>query len=170
MAAAARERVCVGIIAGAHGVRGLVKIKSFTENPTDLAAYGPITDETGARRFEVTVTGRTKDVLLARVQGVADRDAAQALRGTHLYAARAALPELEEEEYYHADLIGLSAEDRAGRPLGKVAAVYNFGAGDILEIARPDGSLLDVPFTRAVVPVVDLAAGRLVIEPPEEPE
>ena len=170
MAAAEIERLCVGVIAGAHGVRGLVKIKSFTDDPANLTAYGPLTDESGARRYQVAVTGRAKGVLLARIEGVGDRDAARALRGARLYVARAALPEPEDEEYYHADLIGLAVEDRAGAPLGRVAAVQNFGAGDILEIERPDQGTLLVPFTKAAVPLVDPAGGRVVVEPPEETE
>jgi 16S rRNA processing protein RimM len=170
MAAAEDERLCVGVIAGAHGVRGLVKIKSFTADPANLTAYGPLTDESGARRYQVAVTGRAKGVLLARIEGVGDRDAARALSGARLYVARAALPEPEDEEYYHADLIGLAVEDRAGAPLGRVAAVQNFGAGDILEIERPDQGALLVPFTKAAVPLVDPAGGRVVVEPPEETE
>ncbi len=163
-------RFCVGAIAGAHGVRGLVKIKSFTEEPLDLAAYGPLTDQSGRRRFQVAVTRRAKGLVIARIEGVEDREAAQALRGARLYAARAALPEPAEEEYYHMDLIGLEAQDRGGAPLGRVVAVQNFGAGDILEIARPEGEPLLVPFTKAAVPIVDLAGGRVVLEPPEEIE
>ena len=170
MAAAEDERLCVGVIAGAHGVRGLVKIKSFTADPANLTAYGPLTDASGARRYQVVVTGRAKGVLLARIEGVGDRDAARALRGARLYVARAALPEPEDEEYYYADLIGLAVEDRAGAPLGRVAAVQNFGAGDILEIERPDQGILLVPFTKAAVPLVDPAGGRVVVEPPEETE
>jgi 16S rRNA processing protein RimM len=170
MAAAEDERLCVGVIAGAHGVRGLVKIKSFTDDPANLTAYGPLTDASGARRYQVAVTGRAKGVLLARIEGVGDRDAARALSGARLYVARAALPEPEDEEYYHADLIGLAVEDRAGAPLGRVAAVQNFGAGDILEIERPDQGTLLVPFTKAAVPLVDPAGGRVVVEPPEETE
>ncbi len=170
MAAAEDERLCVGVIAGAHGVRGLVKIKSFTADPANLTAYGPLTDESGARRYRVAVTGRAKGVLLARIEGVGDRDAARALRGARLFVARAALPEPEDEEYYHADLIGLAVEDRAGAPLGRVAAVQNFGAGDILEIERPDRGTLLVPFTKAAVPLVDPAGGRVVVEAPEETE
>lgn len=170
MAAVQGERLCVGVIAGAHGVRGLVKIKSFTADPANLTAYGALTDESGARRYQVALTGRAKGVLLARIEGVDDRDAARALRGARLYIARAALPEPEDEEYYHADLIGLAVEDRAGAPLGRVAAVQNFGAGDILEIERPDQGTLLVPFTKAAVPLVDPAGGRVVVEPPEETE
>jgi len=162
-------RVCLGVITGAHGVRGLVRVKSFTEVPEDVAAYGPVTDEDGARAFTLSVTGHSKHALLARVEGVADRDQAQALKGTRLYVARDAMPALDEEEtYYHADLLGLAAEDRDGCPLGRVAAVHNFGAGDILELDGEGRRL--VPFTRKAVPVVDLKGGRLVVELPEEVE
>jgi 16S rRNA processing protein RimM len=169
----AEARICVGIMVGAHGLRGLVKVKSFTENPSDVAAYGPVSDEAGQRSWRLEVTGpaprKSSDVLLVRIAGVTDRDAAQALHGTRLYVAREALPALAEEEtYYHADLIGLAVEDPAGRALGTVTAVENHGAGDLLEIAGPGGESLLLPFTRSVVPEVDLAGGRLVALPPEE--
>ncbi len=163
--------VCLGAIAGAHGVRGLVKIKSFTQEPADLTAYGPLSDESGRRRFEIAVTGQAKGLLVARIEGVEDRDAAQGLRGVQLYVARAALPEPKEaEEYYQADLIGLAAEDPQGRPLGQVVAVENYGAGDFLEIQPPEGAPLLVPFTKVVVPLIDLDGGRVVIDLPEEIE
>ena len=162
-------RICLGVITGAHGVRGLLRIKSFTAAPADIAAYGPLEDEAGTRRFEVTVKGETKGLVLAALAGVEDRDAAEALKGTRLYIERAALPPLEdEEEYYHADLIGLMAETRDGQGLGRVVAVHNFGAGDLLEIAPDEGPTLMLPFTKAAVPRVDLTAGRLVAEPPED--
>ncbi len=164
------NRICLGVIAGAHGVRGLVKIKCYTEAPGDIAAYGPLSDEAGTRRFEIAVKGMAKGAVLAGIAGIDDRDAAQALKGTRLYVDRAALPAPSEEEtYYHADLVGLVAEDREGGRIGRVAAVHNFGAGDLLEIERDDGGPEDlVPFTKAAVPEVDLDAGRLVIEPPVE--
>ena len=165
------NRICLGVVAGAHGVRGLVRIKSFTALPEDLTAYGPLTDESGARRFEVTLKGQVKGALLAAIAGLGDRDAAEALKGTRLYVERAALPApADAEEFYHADLIGLVAEDRAGRTLGRVVAVHNFGAGDLLQIEDPAGAERLLPFTKAVVPEVDLAGGRLVVEPPEEAE
>ncbi len=171
MAEGADARVCLGAIAGAHGVRGLVKIKSFTEDPATLTAYGPLADESGRRRFEIAVTGQAKGLLVARIAGVEDRDAAEALRGVRLTIARAALPEPEDaEEFYQADLIGLVAEDPQGRPLGTVAAVENYGAGDFIEIARAQGAPLLVPFTKVVVPLIDLEGGRVVVDPPEEIE
>ena len=162
----AQQRLCVGIVTGPHGVQGAVRIKSFTEVPEDIARYGPVEDETGRRRFEVTLCGAAKGVLLARLSGVEDRDQAEALRGLRLYLPRAALPQTELEEYYHADLIGLEAVLGDGTPVGRVRAIYDFGAGDTLELARPDAPPLMVPFTRAIVPVVEPAQGRLVLEPP----
>jgi 16S rRNA processing protein RimM len=166
-----QRRVCVAAVAGAHGVRGLVRLKVFTERPEAVAELGPLSDEAGGRRFRVDLVGRAKGVVIARLEGVADRDQAEALKGCRLYAERAALPPLEDEEtYYHADLIGLTAEDTAGRSLGTVQALYDFGAGDLIEIGRADGATTVLPFTRATVPVVDLGAGRIVVEPPAEEE
>lgn len=167
-------RVCLGVMVGAHGVRGLVKVKSFTEDPGDVAAYGPVSDESGGRQWRLAVVGpapgKSADVVLARVEGVTDRDAAQALHGVRLYVERAALPAPEAEEFYHADLIGLRVEDAAGEVLGSVRAVENHGAGDLLVVERADGPELLLPFTRAAVPQVDLPGGRLVAEPPVEVE
>lgn len=167
------RRICLGVIAGAHGIKGLVRVKSFTERPEDLTAYGSLSDEAGARAYALTLKGRVKGVMLAAVDGVTDRNQAEALKGTRLFVEREALPATEDEEvFYHADLIGLAVEDRAGQALGRVAAVHNHGAGDLLEIApeggTADGALLLLPFTAAAVPLVDLAAGRLVALPPEE--
>jgi 16S rRNA processing protein RimM len=172
-----RPRICVGAIAGAHGVKGLVKIKSFTEEPDGVAAYGPLSDEAGEREFTLALTGRAKGLIIARIDGVEDRNAAEALRGTRLYVERAALPPTAEEAYYHTDLIGLEAVgmDGApvavgmdGAPVGEVKALYNYGAGDVIEIQRRDKDLLLLPFTKAAVPEVDLEGGRLVVREPEE--
>lgn len=170
------ERIAVGAVVGAHGVRGLVRVKSYTAEPEDLAAYGPLSDAAGRRRFRLTLKGRSKGLLLAAIEGVADRDAAEALAGTELYLERSALPALEDEdEFYYSDLIGLDALDQEGRSLGRVKAVHNYGAGDLLEIAGApggggrEGALL-LPFTKAVVPEIDLAGGRLVVVPPGEVE
>jgi 16S rRNA processing protein RimM len=158
----------VGVIVGAHGVRGAVRVKPFTAEPASVAAYGPVEDETGSRRFELRVVGEGKGVVIATLKGVEDRNAAEALKGLRLYVARAALPAPGEEEFYHADLVGLEAVTRAGTPLGRVRAVHDFGAGDSLELALAAGGTLLVPFTKAAVPEIDLAGGRLVVDPPEE--
>jgi len=158
--------VLMGVITGAHGVRGLVRVKSFTAAPAALAAYGPLEDVSGERRFALELAGAVKGVLLARVPGVDDRNTAERLKGTRLYLPRAALPDPGEEEYYHADLLGLAVVLKDGSPFGTVKAVHDFGAGDSLEIERPDGVVVLVPFTSASVPAVDIKAGRLVLEPP----
>lgn len=169
---AAAGRLLVGAIAAPHGVRGLVKVKSFTAEPADIAAYGPLSDESGRRRITLQVmSAASGGALICRIDGIADRDAAEALRGLRLYVERAALPApAAAEEYYHADLIGLAATLADGTAFGRVVAVQNYGAGDILEIERDGGTprLVDLPFTRTVVPVVDIAGGRLVVDPPAE--
>jgi 16S rRNA processing protein RimM len=163
----AEKRVLMGVITGAHGVRGLVRVKSFTAEPADLAAYGPLEDAEGERRFALELAGAIKGVLLARLPGVADRNAAERLKGTRLYLPREALPDPGEEEYYHADLLGIAVVRSDGTVFGRVKAVHDFGAGDSLEIERAEGGIVLVPFTSASVPVVDITAGRLVLEPPE---
>lgn len=160
--------VCVGVIVGAHGVRGAVRVKSFTAEATAVTSYGPLTDEAGERRFALTAIGQTRGAVLAVVEGVADRNAAEALRGVRLYADRAMFPEPEADEFYHADLIGLAAERGDGVRLGTVRAIANHGAGDMIEIALDAGGAAILPFTKAVVPVVDLAGGRLVVDPPQD--
>lgn len=158
------DRVCVGVIVGPHGIRGQVRVKSFTAEPEDITAYGPMTDETG-RVFDLDVVGRSKGVVLCVVAGVDDRNGAEALRGVRLHVARAVLPEPDEDdEFYHADLIGLVVEFADGVALGRVAAVYDFGAGDVLEVRADNGGVTMVPFTREAVPVIDIAGGRLVAE------
>lgn len=170
MSEAGKARVLVGVIAAAHGVRGLVRVKSFTAEPEGVASYGEVTDERGQRRFRLTLQGQAKDGVIARIEGVADRDAAEALKGTKLFVPRDALPEIaEDDEFYQADLVGLRVETRDGRRLGRVKAVLNFGAGDVLEIEGESGSRM-LPFTKRAVPVVDLAGGRLVADPPDEVE
>src|SRR5580704_8253593 len=164
---AAQLRVCLGVVGGPHGVRGAMRIKSFTEEPEAIARYGALEDESGQRRFTLRITGNAKNVLIATLSGIADRDAAEALRGLRLYAARAALPPTKEDEFYYADLVGLATVLPDGQPVGTVIAVHDFGAGDMLEIGRDEGQPVLVPFTRATVPVVDIAGRRVVIDPPE---
>ena len=142
-------------------------MKSFTADPTSLNDYGPLFASDG-RVFEIERLRPSKGVVIAKFRGIDDRNAAEALNGVELFVERSALPPAEAGEYYHADLIGLEAVDADGQPLGRVVAVENFGAGDILEIAPPDGVSLLVPFTDAAVPVIDISGGRLTIVPPAE--
>ncbi|MDI1262620.1 MAG: ribosome maturation factor RimM [bacterium] len=160
--------ICVARIGAAHGVRGAVKLWTFTEDPFAVKDYGPLLTKDGARQFEIAQVRAAKDHLVATLKGIATREDAERLNGIELYVAREKLPETDEGEYYHADLIGLAAVNAADEPLGRVLAIHNFGAGDIIEIAPPHGPTLLLPFTNAVVPMVDLAAGRVVIELPQE--
>jgi len=162
--------ICVARIGAAHGVRGAVKLWTFTEDPLALRAYGPLVTKDGARQFELTSAREAKGHLVATLKGVSTREEAERLNGIELYIAREKLPDTDEDEYYHADLIGLAAVNAAGEPLGRVIAIHNFGAGDIIEIAPPNGPTMLLPFTNAVVPSVDLASGRVVIELPDEIE
>lgn len=160
-------RLCVGVITGPQGVRGAVRVKSFTTAPADVAAYGKVEDEAGRRSFELRIVGAAKGVVIAKIAGLDDRDAAELLKGTRLYVARSALPAPDEDEYYHSDLIGLTMVLPDGTIFGTVRAIHDYGAGTSLEIAHHAGRIVMAPFTRAIVPVVDVAAGRLVIDPPE---
>ncbi len=156
--------VCIGAVAGAHGVRGNVRIKPFTDAPEDVAAYGPVTDAEGARVFDLTPVGEAGGLVVARMSGVSDRDAAEALKGLRLYIPRERLPAPAPDEFYHADLIGLRVVDTAGRDAGTVNALHDFGAGDLIEIRRPDDRLVLLPFTRTAVPTIDPAAGEVTVE------
>jgi 16S rRNA processing protein RimM len=163
-------RICVARIGAAHGVRGAVKLWTFTEDPLAVKRYGPLTTKDGTRQFEVTHAREAKGHLVATLKGIASRDEAERLNGVELYIAREKLPATDADEYYHADLIGLAAVTSADEPLGRVIAIHNFGAGDIIEIAPPDGASMLLPFTNAVVPIIDLSNGRVVIELPQEIE
>lgn len=160
------RQVCVARIGAPHGVRGAVRLWSFTADPFAVADYGPLLTKDGARQFEIASAREAKSHLVVTLKGVTTRDEAERLNGVELYVARDKLPPTEADEYYHADLIGLAAVTTAGDALGKVVAIHNFGAGDIIEIAPPSGPTLLLPFTNAVVPTVDLASGQVVIEPP----
>lgn len=165
------DRVCVGAIAGAFGVKGEVRLKSFCSSPEDIAAYGPLWSEDGSRCYSVKLTRPVTGGLGARLSGVATKEEGDALKGVTLWADRDRLPSLPDDEFYHADLIGLEVFDTGGAPLGRVRAIQNFGASDILEIHAPGRkSTLMLPFTRAAVPTVDLKARRIVADPPEETE
>lgn len=161
--------ICIGAIAGAFGVGGEVRLKSFCSEPTDIAAYGPLSTEDGSRSFHITLTRPVAGGLGARIEGVKTKEQADALRGTSLFVPRDRLPSLPDDEFYHADLIGLSAYDTGGELIGKVTAIHNHGAGDIVEISptRHKSALL-LPFTVAIVPNVDMAAGRIVVNLPDD--
>jgi 16S rRNA processing protein RimM len=161
------RRVLIGVIVGVQGVRGQVRIKSYAARPEDVGAYGPLQDKSGQRRFEVKAEGVSRGAVIGRIAGIADRNAAEALRGVELYVDRAALPAAKDDEYYHADLIGLVAQDRTGGRIGTVRSVEEYGAGPLLQIERPGSrKTVLVPFTKAVLVEVDLAGGRIVLDPP----
>jgi 16S rRNA processing protein RimM len=162
-------RVCMGVVGAPHGVRGAVRIKSFTDVPEAIANYGALEDERAERRFRLRVVGSAKgdSMVIAALSGIADRDQAEAVKGIRLYAPRAVLPATAEDEFYHADLVGLAALLDDGTTLGTVIAVHDFGAGDMIEIAPSAGQPVLVPFTRTAVPIVDIAGGRVVIDPPD---
>ena len=164
------SQICVARIGAAHGVRGAVKLWTFTEDPLAVTRYGQLMTKDGARQFEVTHVREAKGHLVAMLKGIATREEAERLNGVELYVAREKLPATSEDEYYHTDLIGLAAVNAAGEPLGRVIAIHNFGAGDIIEIAPPNGATMLLPFSNAVVPTVDLEGGRVVIELPDEIE
>jgi 16S rRNA processing protein RimM len=166
------ERIRVARIGAAHGVRGEVKLWSFTEDPLAVADYGPLQTEDGAQAFEIESLRPGKDFLVARLKGVSDRSAAEKLTNTDLFVPRQRLPAIEEADtFYYADLVGLSAVTADGKTLGTVSAVHNFGAGDIIEIAPTGGGqTLMLPFTEATVPKVDMAARKIVVVPPAASE
>jgi 16S rRNA processing protein RimM len=161
-------KILVGVFGAAHGIRGEVRLKSYTADPAAIGTYGPVQDEAGTRSFILEAL-RTlgKDMFVARVKGIADRSAAEALNGTELFVPRDALPQPDADEFYHADLIGLRVENERGDLLGSVVMLHNFGAGDILEIAPPpdaqDKTTAMLAFTRALVPLVDVSGGRIAV-------
>lgn len=163
------DLICIGAIAGAFGVSGEVRLKSFCAEPTDIATYGPLMTEDSSRQFLVTLTRPVAGGLGARIKGVSTKEEADALRGTSLFVHRDRLPSLPDDEFYHADLIGLQAFDTGGLLVGKVTAIHNHGAGDIIEISPPGHkSALLLPFSKTIVPNVDIAAGRLIVDLPED--
>jgi 16S rRNA processing protein RimM len=160
-------RICVAQIGAAHGTRGEVRLWSFTADPVAVKDYGPLESEDGAAQFEIETLRPAKDHLVARLSGVHDRSQAERLTNLRLYVPRERLPQAAPEEFYHADLIGLRVEDLDGREIGTVVAIQNFGAGDLLELrAEGESQTLLLPFTAVTVPVVDIAGGRIVIDPP----
>jgi 16S rRNA processing protein RimM len=164
----ARDRVLLGVVAAPHGVRGLVRIRSFTEDPMAIGSYGLLSDEAAKRTYRVEALSAVKGAVLARIEGVADRTAAEALRGLRLYVERSALPAAGEREWYEADLIGLSAVGRDGRDWGKVLAFHDFGAGLTMEVSGGEASRSSVmlPFNDEAVPEIDVERGKVLVDPP----
>lgn len=162
------DLICVGAIAGAFGIKGDIRLKSFTATPEDIAAYGPLLSEDGTKSYEIELSGQTRNGLIARLSGVNTKEQADALRGVQLFLPRARLPNLPDDEFYHADLIGLAVFDSGGTALGHVRSVQNHGADDLLEIHGPGlRNTVLLPFTKICVPTVDLASGRIVADPPD---
>ena len=159
------DLIIVGVVTGARGIKGELRIKTFTATPDDLFSYGALFNEDGSQTFKGRLTGYAKDQVVARLEGVDDRTKADTLKGMKLYIPRHALPEPDEDEYYYSDLEGLKAELIDGSELGTVRSVLEAGAGPSLEIDTPEGEVL-VPFTKAAVPVVDITAGKIIIDPP----
>lgn len=156
-------RVCLGVVVGAKGLRGEVRIKTFTEHPADIGAYGPLSTADG-RTFAVEVVGGAEGVVIGRLRGIGDRNAAEALKGVELFVDRAALPDPGEGQFYHADLMGAVVSLATGEELGKVIGLHNFGGGDMMEVGGAGASVL-IPLTADVVAALDLAAGRVVVNP-----
>ena len=163
----ASKWVCVAKVVAAHGVRGALKLRCFTERPEDVTAYGPLHDQR-ERPVDLKVIGQTRGGVLATIRGIEDRAAAEALRGAELFVPREALPEPGPDEFYHSDLEGLRVERADGTRLGTVRSLENFGAGDLIEVADDAGRVLTLPFDRQTVPVIDLEGRRLVVDPPPE--
>jgi 16S rRNA processing protein RimM len=160
--------VCVAAVAAAHGIRGALRLRCFTAQPDDVAAYGPVYDARGRRLFALVVLGPAKGGVIARAEGILDRTAAEALRGAELFVPRSALPDPEDDEFYYSDLEGLDAFRSDGSRFGRVRRVVNHGAGDLIEIAGSDGSLHILPFDKASVPLIDLESRRLEVAPRPE--
>lgn len=169
MPAEERKRVCLGRASGARGLKGEIRIRTFTEDPLSFGAYGALEDKAGSRTFEIESVAPAKDGVIARIKDITSREAAEALNGTEFYVDRDRLPEAQDDgEYYHADLVGLVAVSADGAAIGQIVAVQNFGAGDLLEV-RPatGGKTVLVPFTQNIVPDIDLEGGWLLMIPPE---
>lgn len=159
------DKVCLGAIVGVHGIRGEVKVKSFSDDERHLTSYGLLKNESGDQTFDVKIVGHSKELLRVKIKGVDDRNTAETLIGTGLYIERDKLPELAEDEFYHTDLIGLAAKSKDGEVIGTVNAVYNFGAGDLIELKMSDDGRLEMlPFTKAFVPNINIKDRFIIVE------
>jgi 16S rRNA processing protein RimM len=162
------RKICVGQFAGAHGVRGLVKLRSFTDAPEAIFSYTPLTEKDTDRVIIITKKSTAKDHFIVEVEGIEDKEAADRLRGDRLYVPRDVLPKTGANEYYEGDLMGLNAVDETGKDYGSVMGVFDHGAGIFLEIGSSKKDSFMLPFKESFVPKVDLVAGKLVIAPPED--
>ncbi len=159
-----KNKVCLGAIVGVHGIRGEVKIKCFCDEEKHLTAYGALSNEQGDKTLDIKIVGHSKDLLRAKIKGVEDRNTAETFVGTGLYIERDKLPKLEDEEFYHTDLIGLEVRNLEREAVGKVNALYNFGAGDILEVKTNEGALEMLPFNKDFVPTINIKDGYIIIK------
>ena len=160
--------MCVAAVATAHGIRGTFRLKSFTERPEDVAAYGPVFDRNGQRLFALDIIGPAKGGVIVKAEGIGDRNAAEALRGMELFVPRSALPAPDDDEFYYSDLEGLDVFHVDGVRIGAVERVVNHGAGELIEITDDHGKLHLVPFDKASVPVIDIENRRIEIAPRPE--
>ena len=158
------DKVCLCAIVGVHGIRGEVKVKSFSDDEKNLDRYGVLTNEAGDQNFSLNIVGHSKELLRVKIKGIDDRNTAETLIGTGLYVKRDLLPDLAEDEFYHTDLIGLDAKDNNGEVIGKVNAIYNFGAGDLIEIKLSDDKLEMLPFTTQFVPTINIKERFIIVE------
>ncbi|WP_316858346.1 ribosome maturation factor RimM [uncultured Cohaesibacter sp.] len=162
-----KDKICIAQIGAAHGVRGEVRLKLFSDDPDAFFQYGPLENADGSRRFEIQSARLSKTVYVCRIKGLNDRNEAESLNGVRLYVDRDKLPELEEEEFYHSDLIGLEARLEDGTSLGSIVAIQDFGAGDMLDVMPARGKGYYIPFTREAVPEIHVSEGYVLIVPPE---
>ncbi len=166
-ASVASDRVVVATFGAAHGIKGEIRVKCHTADPEALIDYSPLHDSSGSRSFTFLSLRPAGEVMVARVKEITDRNQAEALTHLDLYAERAKMPEPDEDEFYHADLIGLRVEGPDGELIGHIQGVYDFGAGDVLDVRRPKRKGVMIPFTKAVIPTVDIAGGRVICMPPK---
>ena len=157
------NKICLGAVVGVHGIRGEVKVKSFSDDERNLTRYGEVTNEAGDKKFSLKIIGHSKELLRVKIKGVDDRNTAETLVGTAFYVNRDLLPDLKEDEFYHTDLIGLDVKNSNGEIIGEVNALYNFGAGDIIELKLNAGSLEMLPFTKEYVPEVKVCDGYVKV-------
>lgn len=163
-----KKLICIAVITAAHGIKGSVKIRSFTTDPSDLANYSPLYSSDGSKKYEIKILSENGDILIAEVNGIKDRNEAEKMRSTELYIYRDMLPEVEEDEFYYEDLVGLEARDPSGTPIGVILAVYNYGAGDVLEVKLNNSKETELfAFTMDIVPEINIKGGYVTINKPE---